>query len=527
MFNRTYHLPRLHRSLIVAGLAIVLITLSASFAFAESPVSFSTTLADAPSCRYGTVSFESPDAPWVGPLKLGWHLNFSFLSTSGFETVGFAPVIRVKQDRVGCERKAGYTFFPALTDEVLGAIIRGRPGALWIVGNEPDRGPNPEDLTCENRVQDDTEPQVYARAYHDAYAFIKRTDPAAQVAPAGLVQVTPGRLQYWDIVWNTYRSVYGVDMPADAWNMHLYVLPEANADGQPNGIANIAIGTNPALAIRWSGGNPALCAEDDVYCYAEHDDMTEFARQIVSMREWMKDHDEQDKPLLLTEYSLLYPYEIDNPADPSSCYLKDEYGQCFTPERVATFADRSLSYLDTVADPEIGYPRDGNRLVQRWVWYSVKTTGVGYVSNLLNNARTAMSVVGQAYANRATAAPRTWNLYPKAVFGAYDASLTVEVRNAGSIPTTKSNTVSFYRDAALTSLIGSVTVPAGLDGCDSESAKVSVKWPNLGSGEHAFWVKVDAGGVIDETQEDDNVMQGTVIVPNYRLTLPLALRNAR
>ena len=527
MFNRTYHLLQLHRSLLFAGLAVVLLTLSASIAFAESPVSFSAVLADVPSCRYGAVAFESPDAAWVGPLKLGWHLNFSFQNTAGFEPVEFAPIIRVKQERTGCVRKAGYSFFPALTDEVLGAIIRSRPGALWIVGNEPDRGPNPEDATCENRVQDDTEPQVYARAYHDAYAFIKRTDPTAQVAPAGLVQVTPGRLQYWDIVWNTYRSAYGVDMPADAWNMHLYILPEALSNGQPNGIANIAIGTNPALAIRESDGNPGKCTDDSVYCYAEHDDMTEFAKQIVAMRQWMKDHDEQDKPLLLTEYSLLYPYVIDNPADPNSCYLKDEYGKCFTPERVATFADSSLAYLDTTADPEIGYPRDGNRLVQRWVWYSVKTTGVGYVSNLLNNSRTAMSAAGQAYANRANAAPRTWNLYPKAVFGAYDASLTVEVRNAGSIPTTKSFTVSFYRDAELTSLIGSVTVPAGLGGCDSQFVEVSVKWPNLGSGEYAFWVKVDAGEVIDETQENDNVMQGTVVVPEYRLTLPLALRNAR
>lgn len=527
MFNRICHPLQMCRSLIGICVGIVLLALSASFAFAEGPDATSIIQDNAPSCRYGAVAYSSKDAPWVGPLNLGWHLNFNFTNTSGFEAVEFAPVIRVKQEKEGCTRKSGYSTFPALTDEVLGAIIRGRPGALWIVGNEPDRGPNPGDTACEERVQDDTEPQVYARAYHDVYAFIKRIDPTSQVAPAGLVQVTPGRLQYLDIVWNTYRQLYGVDMPADAWNMHLYILPEALSGGQPNGIANIAIGTDPALAIRESDGDPGRCADDSIYCYAEHDSMVEFAKQIVAMRQWMKNHGQQGKPLLLTEYSILYPYLLDNPPDPNSCYLKDEYGNCFTPERVVSFANNSLSYLDTAADEDIGYPRDGNRLVQRWVWYSVKTYGVGFVSNLLNDAYTGMSVVGQAYANRAVAAPRTWNLYPKAAYGRFDSTLTVEVRNAGSIPTTASFTVSFYRDAGLTDLIGSVTVPAGLRGCDSQTAEARITWPDLGSGEYVFWAKVDANGVVAETQEDDNVIEGTLVVPEYRLTLPLVARNAR
>ncbi len=528
MFNRRYHSLQTHRSLIIMSLAIALLVLSGSFAFAEDLAPTSEILASTPSCRYGAATFGATQSQnWAGPLNLGWHVNFQVWGTAGPETLEFVPIIRLKQQKIGCTRLPGYDFSPALTDDELGAAIRSRPGALWIVGNEPDRGPNPEDTACtDHRSQDDTAPEVYARAYAEAYAFIKRTDPTAQVASAGLVQVTPGRLQYWEIVWLTYRSLYGTDMPVDAWSMHLYVLPEASLDGRPNSIANVAIGTDPALAMRESWGIAEKCPDPNVYCYAEHDNMAEFARQIVMMRQWMKDHGQQNKPLLLTEYSILYPHS-----------LQDEYGNTFTPERVAKFADDSLRYLDTAADPTIGYPKDGNRLVQRWLWFSVQLNGVGYVSNLLNNALTDMTLVGQAFVNRSAAAPRTLNLFPKLVYGTVglgsngngtrNAMLTAEVRNAGSIPTASSFTVRFYRDAGLTSLIGSATVPANLSGCESDGAEVHVVWPDLMPGEHPFWAKVDADGVIGETQENDNVIQGKVRVFGYGLALPLVPRNVR
>ncbi len=150
--------------------------------------------------------------------------------------------------------------------------------------------------------------------------------------------MTPGRLQYLDKVWQAYQTRYGQTMPVDIWNMHLYILPEANKDGVSNGIASIALGTDPALAIRESGGNPNLCSDPLVYCYAEHDDLAIFAQQVVAMRTWMKQHGQQDKPLIISEYSILYPYDI----VPGGCYVRDEYGNCFTPQRVSTFMTTDL-----------------------------------------------------------------------------------------------------------------------------------------------------------------------------------------
>jgi len=197
---------------------------------------------------------------------------------------------------------------------------------------------------------------------------------------------------------------------------------------------------------------------------------------------------------------------------------------------VAEFANRSLDYLENTADAGLGYPRDGYRLVQRWLWFSVQLEGLGMVSNLVNNSLTQMTGVGQVYANHGAAALRTLNLYPKVVHGAVglgmngdgtrNARLTAEVRNAGSIPTTGSFTVSFYRDAGLTNLIGSVVVPAGLSGCDGQTALARVVWPNLPPGEYPFWAKVDAGGEAIETEEGDNVLQGKVYVGRYGLAVP-------
>ena len=260
-----------------------------------------------PNCRYGVTPLSQSQTNWLPDLGAGWYLNFRPVGYDGLPTVRFVPVLRVQQNKNGCQYLNSYSISPALDDNHLGSIIAAHPGMLWVVGNEPDRGPNPED--CLGPAQDDTYPEVYARAYHDAYTFIKGQDPTAQVAIAGLVEVTPGRLQYLDIVWQTYRATYGVNMPVDVWNMHLYILPEALSNGQPNGIANVALGTNPALAIRESGDNAANCPNPNVYCWAEHDDLNVFASQVVAMRTWMKAHGQQNKPLILSEYSLLYPFE--------------------------------------------------------------------------------------------------------------------------------------------------------------------------------------------------------------------------
>jgi hypothetical protein len=443
----------------------------------------------------------------------------------------------VRQEKIGCTYLDSYSFWPQLTDTGLGLgpIIASHPGALWIVSNEPDRGPNSGEC---NGGQGDTYPEVYARAYHDAYYFIKHRDPKARVAVAGLVQVTPGRLQYWDKVWQTYQQTYGERMPVDVWNMHLYVLPELMPDGNsPSGAAGVALGTDMALGKRASGNVAARCSDPNVYCWAEHDSLEAFGEQVVAMRTWMKQHGEQNKPLILAEYSQLYVFtDYDNPINPTKCYLQDENGRCWTQARVREFMLRSFDYLETAVDPNLGYPRDQNRLVQQWVWYTMNTQpdeAVGYPSNLLNDSYSALTEIGQTYSAYVAGRPQYTNLQPDRVTGISsflhppDTTASVLIRtdvvNLGNVQAATPFRVTFYADSALTQPIGSVQLLSGVAGCLGQALTATVAWPGLAPGTYQFWVKVDSNNALSESDEFDNVGTGFVTVYPHSTMLPMSL----
>jgi hypothetical protein len=179
-----------------------------------------------------------------------------------------------------------------------------------MVGNEPDVAHDTEDNML---------PSTYAWVYRSVYNFIKELDPTAQVANAGLSMMIPGRRQYLNIVWNTYLKAFGEEMPVDVWNMHLYVLAEIRPWDGGDADGKIAIGTKPLLAIKAPSGSPQQeCPKEDVYCRAEHNDIGIFQDQILMMRRWMKNHGQENKPLLLSEYSVLYPfYNYDDPVKPT------------------------------------------------------------------------------------------------------------------------------------------------------------------------------------------------------------------
>lgn len=503
-------------------------------------------------CRYGVAYVFNDSLDWVPTLDAGWYLNFTS-SGSEIASAEFVPVISVKQNIINGVRQPTVTVDPPLAFTYrdqngnvrngLGALISQNPGSLWLVGNEPD---------VDNAVQGNTMPDVYARAYHDVYHYIKRADPSAKVAIAGLSMMTPGRVQYLDIVWNTYQSLYGTAMPVDVWNMHLYILEERNPNN-PNqyGDGKIALGTDPNLAKLSSNGSPAFCpalgAPDtpqndprlDVYCRSEHDSVRIFTEQIMNMRTWMKAHGQQDKPLIISEFGLLYPF-LDGQPDGSCEFLMDEHGQCFKPQRVTNFLNGSIDLLESATDPNLGYPQDGNRLVQQWLWYSIVTQPEwsGGSSNLIVNnyndfapgAIGALTQVGQAFRAEATSRPINANLaagtardvtaYPKFPANNGSARLTASFRNSEIRSITGQFTVTFYSNAALTQPIGSVVVKpeqsGAIVGCTwggRNSEQVSIMWNNLPVGTHSYWAKIDSTGAVAEATENDNVTtMGTVTV---------------
>jgi hypothetical protein len=492
-----------------------------------------------PSCRFGAATLGQDQADWLDELGAGWHLSFGPTGGAASNFAEFVPSVKIKQDKKpDGTYLSTYTASPALTPSGLGALVDKRPGALWVVGNEVDRGPDPGQTEVN---QGDTYPNVYARAYHDVYHFIKKRDPTAQVAISALVQVTPGRLQYLDRVWQAYRDQYRTVMPVDVWNMHLYILPEVNPQGQPNAIANVALGTDWSLGRKESydpdGGGPLTpadtCSREDVYCFAEHDNMTVFAQQVVAMRTWMRDHGQRDKPLILSEFSILYPYIVD---PGGTCFLQDENGRCFDSNRVITYLNNTFNYLESASDPGLGYPLDGNRLVQQSLWFSVNTYQVGYMSSLVKSDDSGLSPVGQAFRNAINSRAPTVNLFFDSVEGASvksgtggtaTAMLRVAVRNNGNRAPASPIKVTFYSNSALTQAIGTATIAPpdasqpGMTGCARRAIAATVDWSGLTPGLHRYWVKVDSSSVISESNENDNVGTALVMVDAVPSYLPL------
>ncbi|MEJ2750083.1 MAG: hypothetical protein P8183_19580, partial [Anaerolineae bacterium] len=192
-------------------------------------------------CRYGLSSLSSLQNQWLDYFKAGWTLSFGS-SPSGTSDLNafnstFTPVVHIKQVKDSNNQYLNdYYTIPSI--EEIRQIARDYPGKLWFLGNEPDRVV----------VQDDIYPQMYAVGFHDVAAAIKEEDPTALIANAGLIQPTPGRLQYLDIMWDTYLALYNEPMPVDVWNMHGYILSVKAPDGSV-GPARVALGTDPALAV--------------------------------------------------------------------------------------------------------------------------------------------------------------------------------------------------------------------------------------------------------------------------------------
>lgn len=275
-------------------------------------------------------------------LGFGWYLDWTIrakpLPAEGLEFVQLVAL--------------GHPFSSeSVRDELFRAIV-ANPGALWLIGNEPDVP-----------WQDSLTPEAYVRQYNQYYRYIKSIDPTARVGIGGISQPTPLRLEYLDRVQAAFQQRFGRPMPVDVWNIHAFVLrEERDAWGVsiPPGFRNVDQGT--------------------LYEIEDHDDLQIFQRQILDFRRWMADHGYRNWPLIVSEYGVLMP---------------EEYG--FPPEAVIEFMRQTMDFLLNARDPELGYPDDDNRLVQRLAWFSVGDTTYP-TGNLIDPATRQLTPVGRAFA---------------------------------------------------------------------------------------------------------------------------------
>jgi len=108
---------------------------------------------------------------------------------------------------------------------------------------------------------------------------------------------------------------------------------------------------------------------------------------VTNFRQWMKDHGAQGKPLWITEYGSLMP-----PIDPPGVNYVN-----VSDEDTRDYMLASFNFFYHTIDPAIGYPSDGNRLVQRSYWYSLNEYRTSFGGSLIDTVTRQRTIVGDAF----------------------------------------------------------------------------------------------------------------------------------
>lgn len=250
-------------------------------------------------------------------------------------------------------------------------LVKKYPGATWQIGNEPD--------TC-YEAQDCASPATYASQYYAVATKIRTMDPTARIGFGSIVQPTPIRLVYLDRVWSELVGKAGSPSQAsdliDFWSIHSFILNEVPGEwgtGIPPGTSS---GDAPLLRIRIDES------------YKTHDAAI-FEQRIRDFRTWMNVKGQRGKALWITEYGSLFP-PLDPTGGPDLVNVSDA--------NTASFMVTTFNFLRSATDPNIGMTADGNRLVQRWFWYSLNDKRDRFGGTLFDpDNGGATTVVGQAF----------------------------------------------------------------------------------------------------------------------------------
>jgi hypothetical protein len=293
--------------------------------------------------RFGVTGAQS-DYPLVRATELPFaHYSSWLLYPHPLDTdeVTYWQMIRLQGDSI------------VPTWHEIDAALAAHPGTYWIIGNEPDVS-----------IQDNVLPEVYAELYHELYWYLKRRDPSAQVVIGGVSQPTPLRLAYLDRMLDHYEARYGAPMPVDIWNVHAFILNEAEDSW--------GIGIPPGM-------DDSLALE---YTIEDHIDMDIFRQNIIDFRAWMAARGYGDRPLIVSEYGFLMP---------------EDFG--FTQEQIADFMRATFDFF-LEARSETGLAADDNRLVQWWLWFIVAADEDEFEASFLYDRTSArLTPLGEVYAD--------------------------------------------------------------------------------------------------------------------------------
>lgn len=322
-----------------------------------------------PRIGFGTSSLPVTSAGDVRALNAGWYVdwmvNSNLVRPAGMD---YMPMVRVHQklacpigttaDRKKCPYLQEYEYSPSASE--IEAFAKAHPGSTWLLGNEMDRVDWPN-----GGRQDEMQPTLYPKFYHELYTLIKAADPTAKVAIGGVIQATELRMKYLSKIWTTYQQLYGTDMPVDVWNVHNFI--NAEFCHYESGELTCYGGAVPPDSEVLEG---AYYGQDWL-----HINRDVFAKQIRNMRQWMKERGQQQKPLIVTEYGVLYNDIACSKPGPNGTCLDPNWVDLGDPKVVHDFMLWTFDYFADTKDCNLGYAADDCRLVQRWAWFSLENVG--------------------------------------------------------------------------------------------------------------------------------------------------------
>ncbi len=239
-------------------------------------------------------------------------------------------------------------------------------------------------------------PEKYAERFYEVATIIKATDPTALVGFGSIVQPTPIRIRYLE---RSLERLLELAQPSekekkkkkkkkkkkrnenpfdliDIWTIHNFILNEQEYSA-----------LDPDY---WGADIPPgfICPEDcfdafivENFNYSVTYSIDIFRDRICLFRDWLKSIGEQNKPLWVTEYGSLFPdWEIACP----DCGLPpySPYKEWPTSRDNIQYMLDTFDFLMYSTNRTYGMPFDGNKLVQRWYWYSLN----GYVKIIPDRA---------------------------------------------------------------------------------------------------------------------------------------------
>ena len=255
-----------------------------------------------------------------------------------------------------------YTWFL----QSLPSLLSTYPGSIWIIGNEPD---------SQVSYQDHISAEVYAERFWNMAKVIRANDPTAKIAFGTVIQPTPVRIHYLGLAINKLIALEGDQARAlaliDIFSIHAFILNERPFTTPNCGDcwgAGVPVGYDPAT---W----PAYQVIDGTQTY----DINRFKSRVTAFRQWMKDIGQQSKPLWITEYGSLFPTRLN-----------------VSELDTASFMEQSFDFM-LAPDSLLGKSDDNNRLVQKWVWYSLNDEILNFGGSLYNPLTKNLTLVGDRF----------------------------------------------------------------------------------------------------------------------------------